>query len=53
MVQSTFLHQPLPLVLVKHVFRLALDGLIAVRLRPGHLHGLAVHLEAIHLLNRI
>jgi hypothetical protein len=40
-------------VLIKHVLRLSLDRLIAVRLRPRHLHGLAVHLEAIHLLNRI
>jgi hypothetical protein len=53
MVQCTLLHQPLPLVLVKHFCRLALDRLIAVRLRFGHLHSLAVHLETIHLLNRI
>ena len=40
-------------MLVKHVWRLPLDRLVAVRLGLGHLHSLSVHGEAIHLLDGV
>jgi hypothetical protein len=39
-------------VLVEHVSRFPLDRFVAVGFRPGHLQGLAVHFESIHLLHR-
>jgi len=45
--------QALPLVIVEQFRRLSLDCLVAVCLRPVHLHDLAIHLEAVHLLYRL
>jgi hypothetical protein len=49
----TLERQALPLVIVEQFRRLSLDGLVAVCLRPVHLHDLAVHFEAVHLLYRL
>jgi hypothetical protein len=40
-------------VVVEQLWRLSLDRLVAVCLRPMHLHDLAVHLEPVHLLYRL
>lgn len=45
--------QALPLVIVEQFRRFSLDCLVAVCLRPVHLHDLAVHLEPVHLLYRL
>jgi hypothetical protein len=49
----TLERQALPLVIVEQFRRLSLDGLVAVCLRPVHLHDLAVHFESVHLLDRL
>ena len=51
--QRTFQHQPLALVLLEQLRRLALHRLVAVRARARHLDGLAVQLEAVHLLHGV
>ena len=45
--------QALPLVILEQFRRLSLDRLVAVCLRPVHLHDLAIHLESVHLLHRL
>jgi hypothetical protein len=51
--KHTLEHQSLPLVLVEHVCRFPLDGLVAVGFRPGHFQSLTVHFESVHLLHRL
>lgn len=53
MANRTLERQALPLVVLEHVWCFPLDRLVAMCLCPLHLHDLAIHLKAVHLLDRL